>query len=167
MQQTERWGEEGNDAAYSSGGALEPASPGQRLLGRLIDAALSVVVLLLCLLASGIISGSDSTDGAAESAAGFLNPYAVMAWALLMGVYEVVFTALGATLGKKLIGTRVISFDDGDDPGVGSAVRRWGTQIVCGFVPFAPLVMYASLLWHKDRRTWYDLAAGTLVVRDR
>jgi uncharacterized RDD family membrane protein YckC len=89
---------------------------------------------------------------------------------LLFGVYEVAMIALlGATLGKKVLGLRVVRLQDGRVPGWGPAILRWLVPLGAGIVScgLGAVLVYLSPFWDGARRKqgWHDKAAGTLVIR--
>ena len=87
-------------------------------------------------------------------------------------VFEVVPTAAhGRTIGKLIVGLKVLRADTWSEPGVGKSLGRW---VVCAF-PFVvhnfgivlAAVVYGSAAWDKQGQGWHDKAAGTVVVRAR
>ena len=84
-------------------------------------------------------------------------------------VYELPFTAVyGQTVGKLLIGARVVRVADGAVPGWGRSAARWAVLYLPLLVPIigVPLTVLiaASPLLDARRRGWHDKAAGTVVV---
>ncbi len=80
---------------------------------------------------------------------------------VLMLAYQVLMTARGQTLGKKVFGLKVVRAD-GSAPGFGTALLR---QTVGYFV--SNLVFGLGFLWvafEPNNRGWHDLIAGTYVV---
>lgn len=82
---------------------------------------------------------------------------------VIIGGYFVVFWALsGRTIGKQLLGVRVVT-GDGNAPGLGRALLRlvgYGLSMVA---------VWAGFLWiiiDNERRGWHDHIAGTWVVYD-
>lgn len=68
----------------------------------------------------------------------------------------------GMTLGKRLSGVQTVSADGRAALGLPRAALRWLVKYVVGGV------LPVGYLWYfrdRSRRTWHDLAAGT-VVRD-
>lgn len=96
---------------------------------------------------------------------------AIFLWMALGLVYEVRFTAMrGQTLGKQAVGIQVVG-PDGQPPGWMRAVKRMALGIVAGAFPGpagdvgdGPLVEKRAF-WDKERQGYYDLFAGTHVVR--
>lgn len=138
----------------------ELASALQRILARVID-----LVLLggLFVLSSILIDDSVGED----------TSRLALVIGLITGVaYEIgMVAAVGATVGKLIIGTRIVTADGTTPPPIGVAGLRWLPNAV-SLVPFVgPLISIAiilgSLIWvftDPRRRTIYDRAATTYVV---
>jgi len=85
------------------------------------------------------------------------------AWLSLAGGYFVLFHAMaGQTIGKWLLGLKVVGRDLGNVTWGQSLVRWLGTVIsaVSG-------LGFLWILFHRERRAWHDLLAGTWVLRER
>ncbi len=67
----------------------------------------------------------------------------------------------GQTLGKMALGIRVIDFSSGGPIGYGRGVVRYLGRIVSGIVC---LLGYLWMLWDKEKQTWHDKIATTVVV---
>jgi uncharacterized RDD family membrane protein YckC len=67
----------------------------------------------------------------------------------------------GQTVGKMALGIRVISLDSGGPIGYGRAFVRQLVKIVSAFVI---LLGYLWMLWDREKQTWHDKAAGSVVV---
>jgi uncharacterized RDD family membrane protein YckC len=67
----------------------------------------------------------------------------------------------GQTVGKRLLGIRVIDFSSGGPIGYGRAFVRWIARILSGIVC---LLGYLWMLWDKEKQTWHDKLAPTVVV---
>lgn len=67
----------------------------------------------------------------------------------------------GQTLGKKALGIRVISLEGGGSIGYGRAFIRYIGRYVSGIVL---LLGYLWMLWDKEKQTWHDKFAGSVVV---
>lgn len=91
---------------------------------------------------------------------------AVLAVAVLAGLlFEVLPTAKwGRTLGKKLVGLKVLDIESQVPPGFGASLRRWLTHAVLN----ALVVGVAGLAWclfdRPWRQCWHDKAARTFVA---
>lgn len=87
----------------------------------------------------------------------------------LAGVaYEVFAVALtGKTLGKHLLGIRVLDEDTAGLPDLGQAARR-ASPTLLGAVPFLgslAFLLYLPILWSPRRKGLHDAIAETVVVR--
>jgi uncharacterized RDD family membrane protein YckC len=85
------------------------------------------------------------------------------AWLLLVCGYFVVLHGLdGRTVGKWLFGLRVVGAERGRVT-FGQALIRC---LVAALT--APLLLgHLWILWHREKRGWHDLLAGTWVIRER
>ncbi len=137
---------------------LPTASPGTRVLARLLDVLVSLVAfyaLVVLVVTTGILGGAVSF---------IVSAFGVVAVIL---VYPVLMEGLwgGRTLGKAALGLRVVR-TDGAPIGLAQAALRgafgllevWGTLGSLGFI--------VMLFSGRDQRVG-DMAAGTLVLRER
>lgn len=67
----------------------------------------------------------------------------------------------GQTVGKRVMGIRVIDFSTGGPIGFGRAILRYVGRIVSS-IPC--LLGYFWMLWDKEKQTWHDKIATTVVV---
>jgi uncharacterized RDD family membrane protein YckC len=67
----------------------------------------------------------------------------------------------GQTIGKRALGIRVIDFGGGGSIGYGRAFIRWIGRFVSAIVF---LLGYLWMLWDKERQTWHDKFANSVVV---
>ena len=135
------------------------ASPTRRFVGAMID--------WLLLTTAVVIADKEG-----------LPNVVIVAW---FSAYIVIGTALwGRTIGKLVVGSKVIGAASGRAPGFPRSIIRWivvswGTvlEAVYGTWPigvatviFAILVVtYSPILWDVRCRGWHDRAADTVVVR--
>ncbi|MEV5884027.1 RDD family protein [Streptomyces sp. NPDC052020] len=166
---------------YPGGPGPRVASMGRRLGARLIDGVIIGIVYIVLLIAGvagsfGAAQDCDVNSPAYEScvddaAADMMGP--LTAVFLILGIasllYEWLMVGLvGATLGKMLLGMRVVKADTGQKTGLGSSFIRWIIPIVgslaCGI---GQLLVYLSPFWDKSGRQqgWHDKAASTMVVQ--
>jgi len=69
----------------------------------------------------------------------------------------------GQTLGKKALGIRVVDLGGGGSIGFGRAFIRYIGRIVSAI----PLLLgYFWMLWDKEKQTWHDKFANSVVVPD-
>jgi uncharacterized RDD family membrane protein YckC len=131
----------GNGYAH---GVQPRARFGQRVGAYLIDIVLvNFVVFVLSFLV--------------QAAAGLLLSLAVG-----LG-YFAVFEGSGSgqTVGKRLLGIRVVDFESGTPITYGRAFVRAAGRYLSGLVF---LLGYLWMLWDRDAQTWHDKFAATTVV---
>jgi len=123
-----------------------------------------VCALVFGMLAIGALAlGLTSQDILEAVAGGFTNLFGLVALLLgLLLIYLNVFARFGGqTLGKMLLGLRVVRLD-GHSLGTWDAARRALGMILAGLPGLAGFVWAGFDL---DHRGWHDRVAGTLVVR--
>jgi uncharacterized RDD family membrane protein YckC len=146
------------------------ANPGKRIVARIIDFLIVIVVavipVMIWLLQRDDVQ-SDTFEGPG------------LAFTLLLSIpialYEIAFIALkGATPGKLAMGITVIRQDGGDPPGWAASARRYVVNLV-GLVPGVGglasivilIVSFVFLFTDDRRRTIPDRIALTYVVDTR
>jgi uncharacterized RDD family membrane protein YckC len=126
-------------------GASGPrANFGQRLVAYLID-------LIILAVPYGILLA-------------ILDPTVAYLITLVVGIaYFAYFegSASGQTPGKKVLKIRVLDFNTGGPIGMGRALIRYIARIVSG-IPCA--LGYLWMLWDREKQTWHDKLATTVVV---
>jgi len=131
-------------SAYGGSGPSGPrASFGRRLVAYLLDSILIGIVY-------GILYA--------------INKSLAYAVALLVGVVYFSYfegSPSGQTIGKKALGIRVIDFRAGGPLGYGRGFIRWLGRILSG-IPCA--LGYLWMLWDKEKQTWHDKLATSVVV---
>jgi uncharacterized RDD family membrane protein YckC len=112
------------------------------------------VALLVDGIALGIVTGI---------LAAFMSQNAANGISTLVGlVYFAYFEGTsGQTLGKKALGIRVIDFGTGGPIGIGRGFIRYIGRIVSTIVV---LLGYLWMLWDKEKQTWHDKFANSVVV---
>ena len=84
---------------------------------------------------------------------------------LVLGVYWVLtWSLLGASLGQKALGMRVVNAQNGERIDVGKAVLRY-VGFVISAIPLALGLIWAG--FDPRKQGWHDKIAGTYVVRPR
>jgi uncharacterized RDD family membrane protein YckC len=69
--------------------------------------------------------------------------------------------ASGQTVGKKVMGIRVIDFRSGGPIGYGRALGRYFARILSAL----PLLLgYFWMLWDREKQTWHDKLVTSVVV---
>jgi len=70
-------------------------------------------------------------------------------------------SASGQTIGKKLLGIRVINFSTGGRLGY---LRAFGRELARILSSFLCYLGYWWMLWDREKQTWHDKLATTVVV---
>jgi uncharacterized RDD family membrane protein YckC len=95
----------------------------------------------------------------------------VIVGAVIGHAYALVATALwGQTLGKRVLGIRVVRSDTFDLPGWNRAAIRTLGLVPLGMLPYGGVlttVGEGSFLFTRTRQGLHDVFAGTIVVDDR
>lgn len=124
----------------------ESAGYGRRFLNYLVDSVVagtiqSVIVVVI-----------------APSSFAYRPFKALLLSAVVVFVYYVLMEgAFGATVGKFMTNTRVVT-EDGDPPGFGTALMR----TLCRCIPFEVFSIFFS---GEDRTAWHDRFANSRVIR--
>lgn len=154
------------------GGGLRPYRPGPapglvyagfwiRFVAYLID-----YVPLSILAALTRISGVTSTCSSASGVS--ICTYQVNGTGLgiitaVLGAYWILtWSRLGASLGQRALGMRVVSAADGQSITIARAAARFAGYVV-SVIPFAIGLMWVG--FDHQKQGWHDRIAGTFVVR--
>ena len=89
-----------------------------------------------------------------------------LAYLLYFGLYVGYFVYFeggptGQTPGKKLLGIRIIDFNNGGPIGYGRAFLRLIGRFISGFFCY---LGYLWMLWDKEKQCWQDKMANDVVV---
>lgn len=157
----------GEDSASPAEETRSDLAPmGRRLAAWLIDYAANILFMVGVLLVAGLLSGGDAAFLVMS-----LLPYLVMTslggWGLLS--FLTMWLSHGYTLGKRLMGLRVICAD-GDRMGFGMSLLR--EIVIKGFLGMIGLwiLPIVSLIWAAVKGpacTVHDKIARTLVIREQ
>ena len=136
------------------------AGIGSRLVSSLVDFLVKAVILVALFILGAAIGGED--------AGGFLVAVLIIASFLVFFGYDVAFETLasGRTPGKRAAGLRVVRLGGEPVGFMASAVRN-----LLRLVDMQPGMLYAvgatTMFFSRRNQRLGDLAAGTLVVRER
>jgi uncharacterized RDD family membrane protein YckC len=131
---------------------------GRRVLAIIVDS----IVLGLIFGVMGMLFGMISASSGSMSAS--VNGIPTLVTFVIFLLYFTLFEGyLGQTLGKMLLGIKVVREDNGEVPGVGPAIIRTLLRIVDGLLFY--LVGFIAVLASAKRQRLGDMAAHTLVVR--
>ena len=143
---------------------LELAGVGSRMAAAILDSILLYLSLLLLALVGGNVFGA----GLGVAGSWFLAVIILLFYGLVWG-YFAAFEAWngGRTPGKQALGIRVV-MDTGRPVTVGAAVVRNLVRLLDCYFPFLPILPALLLMFiNKSNKRLGDMAAGTIVVRDR
>ncbi len=140
------------------------ATIGQRIGARLLDGlVIGLPLTLLMFLVSDVSEDRKTID----------TPlWAPVVATLVAALYEVVLVRMrGQTVGKRVLGIKVVRVTDGNLPDWTASVVRYLLPVVPLLVPVPvlnialSLTVYLVAVTHPLRRGWHDRAAGTLVIK--
>ena len=131
---------------------------GRRVLATLVDGVLLGILFALM----SMLFGSTSAQGGQASAS--LNGLPFLIYLVLVFAYYTLMEGyLGQTVGKMLLGIKVVREDAGEVPGLGGAAIRTALRIIDGL--FLYLVAFIAVLASGKNQRLGDMVAHTLVVR--
>ena len=148
---------------------LEPASRWLRLGAIILDNIIGGFLMLpgfAILLSAGFFTENNQPNTPLLIAGFGALALAVL---ILLGIQIYLLTTRGQTIGKKLLGIKIVNFDDETNPGFVKAVLLRG--IVNGLIGLIPVVgiVYSLVdicfIFRDDRRCLHDLLASTKVVK--
>lgn len=162
------YGAQSGAAAAVDGGGVEATQPGativlasraRRWVARGIDGAL---FLAGCLLVLAVVLGSSGDDELTPLVVTFLLGGAAVVWLLL---FPVALARFERTVGKAMLGLRVVRMRNGKRIGFWRAVWRELFYLLISLVPLLGELNVLSCLWDKPyRQCWHDKVAGTITV---
>ncbi|MBP2017404.1 putative RDD family membrane protein YckC [Symbiobacterium terraclitae] len=149
--------------------SLEPAGLGSRFLAALIDALVQygvIFALMLVTLPSFSIAAIFE-EATAFATINFVLAILLVAVALLFFLYKLLLEALwnGQTLGKRAVGIRVVQANGMPVTFLQVVIRN--LLRIIDYLPGYYLIGSICVLATRRRQRLGDLAAGTVVVRDR
>ena len=163
------------EAAEGSGGRRRPpayaaaaaergqlASIGQRIGARLLDGLIIGLPLTILVFASSDFSEDRETISTPV--------WVQLLAAAVSALYEIVLIRQrGQTVGKRVLGIKVVRVTDGALPDWTASIVRYVLPVVPVLVPvpgvfLLSIVVYLVAIVHPLRQGWHDRAAGTIVV---
>lgn len=132
-----------------TGGGSGPSGPRAGFWRRFVAALLDgIIVGVIAFIVAAIL-------GAEANAANGIR--------ILLGLlyYPYLEGSTGQTMGKKALGIRVVDLAGGGSIGYGRAFIRYIGRFVSGLVL---LLGYLWMLWDKEKQTWHDKFANSVVV---
>ena len=131
---------------------------GRRVLATLVD----FVLLTLVFAVMSMLFGSSSAQGGQVNASLSGLPF-VIYLVLVFAYYALMEGYLGQTVGKMLLGIKVVREDNGGVPGIQTAAIRTVLRLIDGL--FFDLVAFIAVLASGKNQRLGDMVAHTLVVR--
>jgi uncharacterized RDD family membrane protein YckC len=143
------------------------AGLGSRFVAGVVDLLIQSTVILIFFFALGIV-GAASADAGFDGGDAFALAFGALVLFMVNFGYPVLFETLnsGRTVGKAMIGIRVVR-EGGRPVNFGAAAVRNLVRIVDMLPPVSYAVGVVAILVSKKNQRLGDMAAGTLVVRDR
>lgn len=168
-------------AGAATAAAAQPAAESNLAdrVARLGAWFLDNVLAFLCMLPGGIVLGASVVIALLQGQGDFsaLDGSRMVLGALLLGIGGLallivqvwLLTTRGQTVGKKLMGIRIVKLADGSNPGFVTAVLlRAVVPGILGAIPYLGLLFSlvdACFIFRDDRRCIHDHIAGTIVVK--
>ena len=143
---------------------LELAGVGSRMAAAVLD----TIIIYLSLLAITLVGGRVWGAGLGAAGSWFLALLILLVYGVIWG-YFAAFEVWngGRTPGKQALGIRVV-MDTGQRVTTGAAVVRNLVRMLDCYFPFLPILPAMLLMFlNKSNKRLGDMAAGTIVVRDR
>jgi uncharacterized RDD family membrane protein YckC len=138
----------------------ELAGRGRRWVAQIVD---SVIMIVLFIGVFGLLFAvSGTNDGGAPILIGSL-----LGMAAFVAINAWFLHSRGQTLGKMVMGVRIVRIDGNRTTGVDTIIKRLLPVWLLGLVPLAgPIFNLVDVLFifREDRRCIHDLIAGTQVV---
>ena len=168
---------QGGVVTLANGQTRQLAGMWFRLLARIIDWIIAGALVTI-LFAVGFLgeAGDESFWNA------FVNTDNGQTWrVILFGLlYEVLLVGfLGRTVGKMVMGIKVVKVSNGHVPWLIKGLIRWAILIgilaivsraggvLASLTGLAYLLIYLSPLFNRARQGWHDMLASTVVIKTR
>ena len=133
---------------------------GRRILATIVDGLIFGALFTVMAMLFGNISDVGFADWNASMPA-----LPTLLYGVIVVLYYVLLEGyLGQTVGKMLLGIKVVREDNGEVPGLGGASIRTLLRLIDGL--FSYLVAFISVLISGKNQRLGDMAAHTLVVRE-
>lgn len=143
----------------------DPLAPiAKRIGARFLDWAFLIMVWLLL--------GAATSERLPDDTLQFQR-WAIVAWMILVIVYEVAFVAWrGQTPGKIALKIQLVALKDGRIPSLPAAITRvlpvaFAIALLGAFFPIAMVFVYFSAAFMKNSRGILDVMSGSVVIQAR
>lgn len=121
----------------AAGGHGQPAEPAMRLLARVIDSILMVIIGFILAAAFGV--GLVASGGDSDVSTGLVLLVGLVGTAIAIAYEVLMLASRGQTLGKMAVGIKVVRLD-GQPLDIQSAAKRHSPSIVLRLIGVIPLV---------------------------
>lgn len=167
----------GGVVTLANGQTRELAGLWSRVLARLLDAVIAGAAVTILFAIGFLGEAGDESFWRAF----FTNENGQTWRALLFGLlYEVLLIAfLGRTVGKMIMGIKVVKVSNGHVPFLVKAFLRyvvvvgiWAvigrvSQLLASLGGLANILVFLSPTFNKARQGWHDMLASTVVIKTR
>ena len=141
------------------------AGRGKRLGGSLLDGLISIAVVIPIMFATGIFDQIKQGQPMSISQTAL---FFFLGLGIFLLIHGYLLSKYGQTVGKKIVGTRIVAKDNGEILPLGKvfALRVLPISIISQIPFFGGLFGFADSLFifRDDKRCIHDLIAGTIVV---
>jgi uncharacterized RDD family membrane protein YckC len=138
-----------SEPSYQATGGDGPSGPRSGFWRRFVAALVDGIILSVVAIILAAILGIEG------------NAYNGITTLLGVVYYTYLEGSTGQTLGKKALGIRVIDLSGGGSIGFGRAFIRYIGRIVSAIALF---LGYFWMIWDKEKQTWHDKFANSVVV---
>lgn len=154
-----------------TGGTAPLATLGQRLGAALLDGLVMFIAFIPFLMVMGMeaAAGGEVTASTAQDASFVLLGLFLLLILVIAVVNIVLLVRRGQTIGKRLVGIRIVGVEHDDNPGwVHTIILRGFVNGLIGVVPVLGgiySIVDILFIFRDDRRCIHDHIAGTRVVQ--
>jgi uncharacterized RDD family membrane protein YckC len=139
---------------------------GSRVIDSLIAAIPAVIGWIIALVIGGVGAAASQNSGSPSGLTAFAGIFVFLGYlgALAVTIWNDAIRqgSTGQSIGKQVLGTRLVSLQTGQPIGGGMAFVR----LICHIIDGLPCYIgYLWPLWDAQRQTFADKIVGTVVVR--
>jgi uncharacterized RDD family membrane protein YckC len=142
------------------------ASRWARLGGSLIDAVIMMLILIPIQYFTGGFDNLEQDVGLLDGL-GYQTLMGFVGVIIFIAINGTLLARYGQTVGKKLIGTQIVSADTGEQAGKDHLIRRYVTYFGCNLVPVIGGILSLiniCFIFGETKQCLHDRFGGTLVV---
>jgi uncharacterized RDD family membrane protein YckC len=159
--------------AFGPGGVYggQLASRWVRLGGRLLDSLIIILAMVpgILVFIPLAVAADRGGPGAGAQVGAFFSIVVMFGGAIAVVIVNwVMISNSGQSIGKKIVGTRIVKIDTGEPPGFlyGVVLREWVISLI-GAIPYLGACINfigILLIFGEERRCLHDYIASTRVV---